>query len=158
CFKGAEVFLVEGERDVLAPIFPSYAAHNTPVDAVPDFPVVKANVFVDADVRGTQALMERLEAVAPRLGLNTPMAGFMNVVPVGYSKATGIDIICRELDVSLDEVVVFGDADNDLEMLQAVGCPIAMGNAAPQVQAAAARTVADNSHDGAAQAILSCLE
>uniref|UniRef100_UPI0034A5BAFD HAD family hydrolase n=1 Tax=Collinsella bouchesdurhonensis TaxID=1907654 RepID=UPI0034A5BAFD len=32
CFKGAEVFLVEGERDVLAPIFPSYAAHITSVD------------------------------------------------------------------------------------------------------------------------------
>lgn len=51
-----------------------------------------------------------------------------------------------------------GDSANDLEMLQAVGCPIAMGNAAPQVQAAAVRTVADNGHDGAAQAILSCLE
>lgn len=137
CFKGAEVFLVEGERDVLAPIFPSYAAHITSVDAVPDFPVVKANVFVDADVQGTQALMERLEAVVPRLGLNTPMAGFMNVVPVGYSKATGIDIICRELDVSLDEVVVFGDADNDLEMLEHVPNSVAVANATPRAAAAA---------------------
>ena len=137
CFKGAEVFLVEGERDVLAPIFPSYAAHVTPVDAVPDFPVVKANVFVDADVQGTQALMERLEAAVPRLGLNTPMAGFMNVVPVGYSKATGIDIICRELGISLDEVVVFGDADNDLEMLEHVPNSVAVANATPRAAAAA---------------------
>ncbi|MFR2587533.1 MAG: HAD hydrolase family protein [Adlercreutzia equolifaciens] len=108
----------------------------TSVDAVPDFPVVKANVFVDADVQGTQALMERLEAMVPRLGLNTPMAGFMNVVPVGYSKATGIDIICRELDVSLDEVVVFGDADNDLEMLEHVPNSVAVANAAPRAAAA----------------------
>ena len=137
CFRGAEVFLVEGERDVLAPIFPSYAAHITPIDAVPDFSVVKANVFVDADVAGTQALMERLEAAVPGLGLNTPMAGFMNVVPVGYSKATGIDIICRELGISLDEVVVFGDADNDLEMLEHVPNSVAVANATPRATAAA---------------------
>ena len=81
--------------------------------------------------------MERLEAVVPRLGLNTPMAGFMNVVPVGYSKATGIDIICRELDISLDEVVVFGDADNDLEMLEHVSNSVAVANATPRAAAAA---------------------
>ena len=51
-----------------------------------------------------------------------------------------------------------GDSDNDLAMLQAVGTPIAMGNAAPAVKAAACRIAPSNAEDGVAQAILSCLE
>ena len=50
-----------------------------------------------------------------------------------------------------------GDSENDLPMLQAVGTPIAMGNAAPAVKAAACRIAPSNGEDGVAQAILSCL-
>lgn len=137
CFRGAQVYLVCGEREVLAPIFPSYAQDLTACGEVPEFPVVKANVFVDADATGTQAVMERLAGCTPKLGLNTPMPGFMNVVPAGYSKATGIDIICKHLGIAPEEVVVFGDADNDLEMLTAVPNSVAVANATPAAAAAA---------------------
>ncbi len=137
CFQGAQVFLVCGERDVLAPIFPSYAKSPIVCDELPNVPIVKANVFIDADAAGTQCFMEELASRVPRLGFNTPMPGFMNVVPVGYSKATGIDIICRHLGIDLDEVVVFGDADNDLEMLTAVPNSVAVANATPAATAAA---------------------
>ncbi len=137
CFQGPQVYLVCGERDVLAPIFPSYAKSPIICSSLPDFPIVKANVFIDADAAGTQRFMEELMAQVPALGLNTPMPGFMNVVPVGYSKATGIQIICSHLGIDLSEVVVFGDADNDLEMLEAVPNSVAVANATPAAAAAA---------------------
>lgn len=137
CFQGPQVYLVCGERDVLAPIFPSYAKSPIVCSTLPDFPIVKANVFIDADAAGTQRFMEELAARVPALGFNTPMPGFMNVVPVGYSKATGIQIICRHLGIDPNEVVVFGDADNDLEMLEAVPNSVAVANATPAAAAAA---------------------
>ena len=46
-----------------------------------------------------------------------------------------------------------GDADNDLPMLAAAGLAVAMGNANESVRAAADVVVADNDHDGVAEAI-----
>ena len=43
-------------------------------------------------------------------------------------------------------------------MLEVVGTPIAMGNAADEVKALARRVVADNGHDGVAEAIRWCLD
>ena len=46
-----------------------------------------------------------------------------------------------------------GDSDNDLAMIRAAGLGVAMGNAEPEVKAAADVIVADNNHDGVAEAI-----
>lgn len=73
--------------------------------------------------------------------------------PLGTSKATGIKKLCEILNLSTDNVIAVGDADNDLEMLGAVGFPIAMGNGNEHVKAVAKAVVADNDHDGTAEAI-----
>lgn len=44
------------------------------------------------------------------------------------TKATGLKILTDLLGYSLEEVVAFGDSENDIEMLRAVGLGIAMGN------------------------------
>ena len=156
CFRGAEVYLVCGEREVLAPIFPAYAEDPIRVDSVPDFPVVKANLFIDADLAGTRDFMDRIAAEVPQLGYNLPLPGFLNVVPLGYSKATGIDIICRHMGISLDEVVVFGDAGNDAEMLGHVPNSVAVANAVPEV-AAIARWHVGAAKDDAVPAAIAAL-
>ena len=43
----------------------------------------------------------------------------------------------EHLGVTAADVVAFGDGGNDIEMLQWAGTGVAMGNARPQVQAAA---------------------
>ena len=50
------------------------------------------------------------------------------VVPAGYSKATGIQKICEMFDVAQEDTYAFGDSANDLEMLQYAAHGIAMGN------------------------------
>ena len=53
---------------------------------------------------------------------------FMELVPKGYSKATGIEFVCEMLGVDKAHTYAFGDATNDIEMLKAAGVGICMGN------------------------------
>ncbi|MEU4492864.1 Cof-type HAD-IIB family hydrolase [Streptomyces sp. NPDC023998] len=71
----------------------------------------------------------------------------------GVSKASTLALCCAERGISSDEVVAFGDMPNDVEMLSWAGTSYAMGNAHPDVIAAASgRTVANN-EDGVAVVI-----
>ncbi|MEV7288217.1 Cof-type HAD-IIB family hydrolase [Streptomyces sp. NPDC093252] len=68
----------------------------------------------------------------------------------GVSKASTLALCCAERGISPEEVVAFGDMPNDVEMLTWAGRSYAMGNAHPEVIAAASgRTVANN-EDGVA--------
>ncbi|MDO5145748.1 MAG: HAD family hydrolase [Eubacteriales bacterium] len=58
---------------------------------------------------------------------------FGEIVPAHCSKATGIDLLVKHLDCSIDDCFVFGDSANDLAMLQHVTHSIAMGNSVPEV-------------------------
>lgn len=71
----------------------------------------------------------------------------------GVSKASTLALCCAERGISHEEVVAFGDMPNDVEMLTWAGTSYAMGNAHPDVIAAASgRTVANN-EDGVAVVI-----
>ena len=50
-------------------------------------------------------------------------------------------------------MMAFGDGENDIEMLQAAGIGIAMGNAMPEVKAAADEVSSGNNEDGIAEAL-----
>lgn len=55
--------------------------------------------------------------------------GFYENVPLGFSKATAIDIILKKLGIPLENAYAIGDSANDLPMLRAVPNSIAMGGA-----------------------------
>ena len=57
------------------------------------------------------------------------------------------------LGIGLEEMMAFGDAENDLDMLGRAGIGVAMGNAAPELQAAADYVTATNDDDGIAKAL-----
>ncbi|MFF4228733.1 Cof-type HAD-IIB family hydrolase [Streptomyces sp. NPDC001820] len=77
----------------------------------------------------------------------------LEVSGLGVSKASTLALCCAERGISSDEVVAFGDMPNDVEMLTWAGTSYAMGNAHPDVIAAASgRTVANN-EDGVAVVI-----
>ena len=55
----------------------------------------------------------------------------------GVDKGTGLENLCRMLNLPLAQAIVVGDADNDLGSLQKAGLAVAMGNANEAVRAAA---------------------
>lgn len=78
---------------------------------------------------------------------------WMDVTDAGCSKAEGISALAAAMGLSLAEVAAIGDDENDVESMGVVGLGIAMGNAIGPVRSAAGMVVADNEHDGVAEAI-----
>lgn len=71
----------------------------------------------------------------------------------GVSKASTLALCCAERGISPAEVVAFGDMPNDVEMLGWAGTSYAMGNAHPDVIAAASGRTTANNEDGVAVVI-----
>ena len=63
--------------------------------------------------------------------------GVVEIVPKGMSKAVGMQKVCEILGISKDDCYCVGDSMNDLEMFEAAGHAIAMGNAIDAVKDAA---------------------
>jgi Cof subfamily protein (haloacid dehalogenase superfamily) len=79
--------------------------------------------------------------------------GLVEIVPLGVSKATGVEEIARPLGITDDDVVAFGDMPNDIPMLLRAGHSVAMGNAHPDVMAAVDEVTAPNTDDGVARVL-----
>jgi Cof subfamily protein (haloacid dehalogenase superfamily) len=79
--------------------------------------------------------------------------GLVEVVPLGISKATGIEEVARPLGITAEGVVAFGDMPNDVPMLLWAGLGVAMGNAHPDAVAAADEVTATNDEDGLARVL-----
>lgn len=77
----------------------------------------------------------------------------IEVIAPNADKGRALDFVCQRLGSSLSRAIAIGDSENDLEMLAAVGMPVAMQNADPQVKAIAKYITTDNNHGGVAQAI-----
>ncbi len=78
---------------------------------------------------------------------------FITVTPSGVTKATAIAKIASGLATSVEHVMMVGDGHNDLDAVAAVGHGTAMGNAEPEVKAAARHQVASVADDGLVQAL-----
>lgn len=73
-------------------------------------------------------------------------------------KHSGVRYVTELLGLSPTQTAAFGDGDNDIEMLQYVGCGIAMANASPACLAAADRVTGHHNEDGLAQGIYQILD
>ncbi len=79
---------------------------------------------------------------------------FLEFVPHGYSKATGIQYLVDAFKLNPDDAYAFGDSNNDLPMLEYVKNSIAMGNSEPASLKEQVSYVTDNAgSDGIAKAL-----
>ena len=101
----------------------------------------------DVLTRVRSQLAERLDGQAV---LTQAMSQILEVLPVGCTKGRGVSVLAEQLGIPMENCIAFGDAENDIEMLQGVGTGISMGNALPSVTAAAACATKSNDEDGVA--------
>ena len=71
----------------------------------------------------------------------------------GITKATGLKQITSYLNKAIEDTVAIGDSLNDLDILQAAGLSICMGNGADECKKVADFTTKDISDDGLAYAL-----
>ncbi|QUC02934.1 Cof-type HAD-IIB family hydrolase [Atopobium sp. oral taxon 416] len=69
---------------------------------------------------------------------------WIDTLPRGINKATGLAQLMQYYGIERDEVVAFGDSMNDYAMLRYVGHPLVMGNALYAVQQIAERVIGTN--------------
>ncbi len=77
-----------------------------------------------------------------------PGVAFVSVTPEGVTKATAIAHIAQSLAVSMADVMMVGDGQNDVEAMLAVGHGTAMANASKECKAAAVHHVGHVDDDG----------
>lgn len=73
-------------------------------------------------------------------------------------KHSGVRVVAEILGLSPKQIAAFGDGDNDADMLNYVGCGIAVANASPACLAAADRTTAAFDQNGVALGIYQLLK
>jgi Cof subfamily protein (haloacid dehalogenase superfamily) len=76
---------------------------------------------------------------------------YLEIAPRQISKASALDqLVQSELNIDIKEVIAFGDNYNDIEMLKAVGCGVAVGNAKEEVKKIADEITLPGKEDGVA--------
>ena len=84
--------------------------------------------------------------------LNVPTYGVevLEIFDPAVNKWEGVLHIARKHEIRSDQIVAIGDDMNDLPMIQRAGLGVAMGNARPEVLAAAKRIIGRNTEEGLA--------
>lgn len=78
----------------------------------------------------------------------------LQIMTAGTDKGMALEFVAKHLSIPLAECLAIGDAPNDQAMLERAGVGIAMGQSGRQLQKIATHVVADNNHDGVAEAIM----
>ncbi len=74
---------------------------------------------------------------------------YLEIVPEGVSKQTGIDFLSALLSVDPADTIAIGDETNDVEMIQAAKIGVAVANANPNVQKIADYVTKETNNGGA---------
>lgn len=68
--------------------------------------------------------------------------------PKGVNKANTLKELGKIEDISLDEMIFFGDGLNDLDVMKEVGLSVAMYNALDEIKESAKEITQTNNEDG----------
>lgn len=82
-----------------------------------------------------------------------PNRGRLMVLPAGVSKATGLNAVLCQLGLSPHNVIAVGDAENDVDMFNAVGTGVAVGDALDSVKSCAAVVLDRPGGEGVAELV-----
>lgn len=109
----------------------------------PEVSIIKASIFCDdGNVMDNAYVLQRelggLFTFAPS------GSSYIDVMQPGISKASGIAQVMEYHGIDASEVMAFGDAMNDYEIIRFVGTGCAMANGRPALRAVADRVIGSN--------------
>ncbi|HEX7926076.1 MAG TPA: HAD hydrolase family protein [bacterium] len=148
------------------PHFESYLNRNTlHAQVVPDLAAAdlrdvievaalgRGDVFDAASTRVMARFDGRTRHHSMVLFINAAYGKITEFFDAGTSKWHAFLGLFPEAARHPETVIAIGDEANDMEMIQAAGMGIAMGNATPELKAVADRVTADHDHDGLAEVL-----
>lgn len=84
--------------------------------------------------------------------------GCIDILQAGVHKAWGLEELLKRWNLQSEQVMAFGDSENDVEMLELAGMAYAMENAADEVKTVATALAPANSQAGVYQVLENWLE
>jgi hydroxymethylpyrimidine pyrophosphatase-like HAD family hydrolase len=145
----------EGETNVFAmgdcPLF-AYAEQPTRICGVDDFPqkfpgeVITKITMEDFLNAGERAVFE------PALSISE-FSVYSEAIVAGEAKSRGMDRVLAALGLTRESAVAIGDSENDLDIVEAAGMGIAMGNACDALKAVAKAVTGFAGQGGVAEAV-----
>jgi len=122
------------------------------------YPALDSSYYMQHEVYQTLIFMEEKDEYLYRTAF--PNVEFVrwhpyscDILPKGGSKAAGIEKVLSRMGLTLADAIAFGDGMNDIEMLEAVGTSVAMGNGHEKVKAVATYVTDHVDADGLAKAM-----
>jgi len=91
-----------------------------------------------------------LEVLGDQVEYCHTLEGMLEVMPKGVSKFKTIQKLAEMLRINMDEIMTFGDGNNDIEMLAGAGLGITPENGSELAKANANLTVASSDENGPA--------
>ena len=126
-------------------------AISTPVPSIASYdgnPIFQATAFISREDD------ERIRSMLPPCCHTARWNGYgVDIILNGGGKAVGIRHIIERDGILPEECIAFGDAENDIEMLDYCGIGVAMGNAQEKVKAIADYVTTDIDEDGIRNAL-----
>jgi Cof subfamily protein (haloacid dehalogenase superfamily) len=109
-------------------------------------------VIIDDDIKLLEQVRREIETI-PTLECSKSWHNNLEIMNRGVSKGIAVARLAKSLGVKPEEVICFGDNENDISMLEFAGLGVAMGNAEDHVKASAKYVTDSNDHDGVANAL-----
>jgi Cof subfamily protein (haloacid dehalogenase superfamily) len=120
------------------PLFYSQQFVDSIGDTIVDEPAnpisIEAYFEYSEDLKDVKTATENMFSEVNCLQLNDLR---LDIVPVGVSKLSGLLYIAEQLGIKRSQIVYIGDDMDDIEMIEAAGLGVAMGNAPIEVKRAA---------------------
>jgi Cof subfamily protein (haloacid dehalogenase superfamily) len=130
-----------------------YSFNGILTDAVPPIKIIGATIACPDNEEIMQAVERDARELCPEFDIAKPSVRWWDILPKGLNKGTALQILMDKLDITSDEVVVFGDADNDLAILRSVENSVVVDGATPAAKAAAKWHIGACEDDAVADAL-----
>ena len=114
-----------------------------------EHPFAKA-VLATEPAKVTQAKAQVPAAVTAKLRVVQSQPHILEFLPLGVNKMVGLNHLLAHFGWQAAELMTFGDADNDLEMIIGAGDGVVMANGLPAVKVVADHLTTSNDEDGVA--------
>lgn len=105
------------------------------------------------DPEKKEQMWELLKQQVPDIYITSSVPRLLEISSRECGKWSGIRHLLEILELSPEEVITFGDARNDLDMIQGAGIGVAMSNAHPALKESADYITGSNEESGVAQAL-----
>lgn len=135
---------------------PYIQSTRRPVDDIEAFILAHELDALDIVVADDQLMHRVVEAIRQSVAEVYITSSVPRLVEISHrdsGKAGGLKYLADRLGIEAREVMAFGDADNDREMLRYAGCGVAMGNALETLRAEADYVTLHHEEDGVAHAL-----